>query len=417
MIDELHKKINMKLLRPFSLLALSFSLGALSMPAFAKLDVNFPNDCGRVIAHENGYLDKQLSPLNYCHGINTCPAQLKQMQTYNSTQSDLNKQLRFAKISIRTLKDGTWVVAHDDQQYISPLISASATAAKAMSDATQTITLKLPSIPNTLTTAGLAIYQQPAHHPLSPEKLANLFGNAFVQTNDLVAVYIDKDTAEKSLDNAALKLIEFLPTTEEKASTLWYQNTLSISKVTLSQIDSGQYNALKAQYGDRFPVYRFNDYAAVVNPVNPTICLMLYFKSDINQNIFNDVHASQSQDKVIFESRNNSDARQIQQQFPGFFYTGRASNQDDLNDILNNLVYLPDMKMVEISGGDKSNIEQIANLVLQVRGVGLPTEVDAMRFSTTGQELLKSGCEIPLKNIGSNTSMTSRPIDCIENRL
>ncbi|WP_201258185.1 hypothetical protein, partial [Piscirickettsia litoralis] len=72
------------------------------------------SQCGRVIAHENGWVN--FDPAKICHGLNTCPAQLGKMEEYNSEHP--TNQLHFVKMSLRTLNDGSWVISHNAVQPI-----------------------------------------------------------------------------------------------------------------------------------------------------------------------------------------------------------------------------------------------------------------------------------------------------------
>ncbi|HGG5992952.1 TPA: hypothetical protein ACJG4C_001863 [Salmonella enterica subsp. diarizonae serovar 61:r:z53] len=85
--------------------------------------------CGRIIAHEMGATDKGVfdgkafnfrafevcKPTN--SAFNTCPGQVTAISKYNTiVKSDKEKTIRFLKMSVRTLSDHTWVVAHNDSQ-------------------------------------------------------------------------------------------------------------------------------------------------------------------------------------------------------------------------------------------------------------------------------------------------------------
>jgi len=369
---------------------------------------SFIEQCGQVIAHENGFVN--FNPLTYCHSLGTCPAQLAQIQKYNKTVSP-NRQLKFAKLSIRTLKDGSWVVAHNDDQYIMPEITSKSPSNMIKSSGLKYLTLKVSSPVNGSNLKDIAVYKIDSPQTIGSTQYKNLLGSNVSITSNFVTKIIKRGEKIPLLKKNQGQLIGVVPI--DAINEIQLKN-LTIIKVTLSKIDTKQYNQYKEKYGKRFPVFRFSDYAKVVQSISsPQVCLMLYFKTNINKYIFHDVSNAMSQSYVIFESRNNDDARNIQQHYPQFYYTGRTYNESDLQAILKNTSQYPNMKLIEISGGDRNNISNTKFLVSQAKKAGFPTEVDAMPYSITQHEILHSACSTPLKVIGSTSTMTNRPVDCL----
>lgn len=109
---------------------LFFIIWSLLSACSHKTEYNIPlAQCGRIIAHEMGATDKGVfdghvfnfrafevcKPTN--SAFNTCPAQVAAISNYNSiVKNDKEKTIRFLKMSVRTLSDHTWVVAHNDRQ-------------------------------------------------------------------------------------------------------------------------------------------------------------------------------------------------------------------------------------------------------------------------------------------------------------
>lgn len=109
---------------------LSFVIGSLLSGCSHKTEDNLSlAQCGRIIAHEMGATDKGMfegkafdfrafevcKPTNT--PFNTCPAQVAAISDYNAmVKNNKEKTIRFLKMSVRTLSDHTWVVAHNDNQ-------------------------------------------------------------------------------------------------------------------------------------------------------------------------------------------------------------------------------------------------------------------------------------------------------------
>jgi glycerophosphoryl diester phosphodiesterase len=96
--------------------------------------------CGKIIAHENGLFD--FNPAKVCNpglGLNhNCPNQITAMLNYNKSQGeDPNKTIRFTKMSLRTLKDGSWVVSHDDNVTFTDKSGKQITVALSLIDSNQ----------------------------------------------------------------------------------------------------------------------------------------------------------------------------------------------------------------------------------------------------------------------------------------
>lgn len=72
-------------------------------------------ECGRVIINQNDTFDFPKKTI--CKHREICPKQFDAILKYNE-QKPLAKQLHFTKLHIRALKDKTWVVAHNQYQYV-----------------------------------------------------------------------------------------------------------------------------------------------------------------------------------------------------------------------------------------------------------------------------------------------------------
>lgn len=336
---------------------------------------------GRVIAHENGVFN--FVPLLICHGQTTCPQQLAAMRKDNNDKP-LSQQLHFVKMSIQTLADGNWVVAHDQTQIILDAISAQNLSA-----------LKLGP--------GVSVQTQiPAGKKLI--KFTREGGAVEYRVVD---------------DNAMLKsLLKNSPTFKDErgndvlvTSEPTIPANLALVIIDLATINLEQYQQLKQKYGEKFDVYQLKDYAA--EDQDKYFNYFLYFKSDPNERIIADIHTLSMDDRVVLESRANDDAEWVfQHQGQGkVYFTGRVDNEDELRGLLARAsVYGPLMWAIEIQSNNPETT--ITTLASKIRATPYVSELDAMPFSPFG-EFFDTGCYKTLVDLGADITMTSRPTNCL----
>lgn len=323
---------------------------------------------GRVIAHEDGPFN--FIPFIYCRRLNPCPNQLTAMIESNR-QQPLERQIHFVKLSIRTLSDGTWVVAHDQVQYILTSQSDASRAAK-LGRGIQ-ILRRLPT--------GKQLY---------------------LMHRDSADEYAVDDRrppiASSSQQSNAIESSQELPRDK------------GIVAVDLSTIDSNQLTALQGTYGDLLDVYRLEDF--VKKDPSQDLNYMLYFKTDPNQNIIDEIDRLGLNDRAVLESRSNDDATWVhdhQGGKSGVFFTGRVGAADELAALL---------KTAPEYGNKLWAIEVDANsdtpaLVKRVNATQYVSHVDSMSFDLL-KEALFTACATPLATLQSTTTMTSRPTDCLD---
>jgi hypothetical protein len=324
-----------------------------------------PGEAGRVIAHEDGPFN--FFPLTLCHGQNTCPQQLVAMRRSNQGKP-LSQQLHFIKVSIRTLQDGSWVVAHDDTQYLIPF-----------SD-------RAPGV----VPPGATLLE---HLPAGKKLLA--LPRAGARPDYLV--YDPTPARQAAIAAGKLKTLPRLPRAQK------------ILAVTLSAITSAQFDQYKARYGDRFDVYRLRDYVAA--DAQGEFNYMLYFKTDPNPAIVDEIDALGINPRTVLESRSNRDAQWVHEHQGtrgGIFFTGRVDSSPALAELLAQApAYGPQLWAIEV----EYNAET-AELVRQVNATRYVSHVDAMPYAQ--QEVFATGCRKTLVDIDSAMTMTSRPLDCLK---
>lgn len=313
----------MKYIINFLLLACCSSSFALSL-----------DQCGRVIAHENGIFD--FPPPKYCPNLETCPQQFDAILKYNE-RKPINKQIHFTKISIRTLNDGSWVVAHEQIQYV-----------------------KMPSV------LAKNIHLLPG------------------------AIKVIEDTKE-------------MPYQIEKG--------FKIVSVDLSKIDSAQFDFYRKY---NIGVYRLSEY--VSHDRKAELCYMLYFKTSPNENIIKEIDGLAINQRTILETNDNEEAAWIHNHqgstSDGIWFAGRVSTPSNLDALLENAKSYTKMWAIEVN--NNSNTEKLVKKINTT--TSYVTEVDSMGYDKL-KELFKSYCKVPLKEVGSKLTMTSRPADCLENRI
>jgi len=336
---------------------------------------------GRVIAHENGVFN--FSPLTICNGQNTCPQQLVAMRKANIRKS-LSKQLHFVKVSVRTLADGNWVVAHDQIQFILDAISAQNLSA-----------LKLGP--------GVSVQSQ---IPVGKKLIK------FTREGGGVEYLIVDDNAMlQNLFKASPNLKDergndVLVTLEPTIPP-----NLALKKIDLSAINLEQYQKLKQIYGEKFDVYQLKDFTA--EDQDKYFNYFLYFKTDPNEQIIKDIHCLSLDDRAVLESRTNNDAEWVfQHQGQGkVYFTGRVANEESLRDLLTRaLAYGSLMWAIEIQSS--ASEATITTLTKKIRSTPYVSELDAMPFSPL-DELFDTGCYKTLVDLGADISMTSRPANCL----
>jgi hypothetical protein len=323
-------------------------------------------DAGRVLAHEDGPFN--FIPFKYCQRINPCPAQLRAMLAENE-QRPLAQQIHFVKISIRTLNDGTWVVAHDQVQYIVTSTSAASRAEEIG--------------------AGVQLL-----HELPAGK--KLF--SFEQDGKTHYGVTDGRSVEYFRRNHAAAEVKSIPRDK------------NIISVDLSAIDSSQLADLEKTYGDLVDVYRLEDFTK--NGLAPNFSYMLYFKTDPNQNIINEIDRLGINNRTVLESRSNDDADWVhnhQGQKSGIFFTGRVGSPGELDDLLKIApTYGNKMWAIEVDKNDDT-----VQIVKTVNATQYISHVDSMLYDLLKESLI-TACDKPLLDVGSNTTMTSRPMDCLD---
>ncbi|WP_028533955.1 hypothetical protein [Paludibacterium yongneupense] len=328
-----------------------------------------PGEAGRVIAHEDGPFD--FFPLLLCHGQNTCPQQLVKMRESNMDKP-LSQQLHFVKVSIRTLSDGSWVVAHDDTQYIVPFLSSAHKRHSAPPGAT--VLSRLPANKKILALTGPGGRREYIVYDGSPAQKAGI-----------------------AAAGRRLRPLSHLPRSQQ------------IVAVTLSTIDSAQFDRYKAQYQEKFDVYRLKDYVAADG--DGAFNFMLYFKTDPNPAIVDEIDALGINRRTILESRGNRDAQWVhehQGSKGGIFFTGRVDSPTALSQLLAQAAdYGRQMWAIEVEHNAYT-----AEVVARVNATPYISEVDAMPYAQ--QEVFATGCRKTLVGLDSAITMTSRPLGCLK---
>jgi len=323
---------------------------------------------GRVIAHEDGPFN--FFPFTYCERNNPCPAQLSAMIDENKTRP-LSQQIHFVKISIRTLKDGSWVVAHDQVQLI---LSSSSQAQKAARIAKGARVLDSPP-------PGKALFS--------------------FQQNGNVKYGIADSNSFKQLQRSGR--VSIAP-----ASSL--PRDKKIVPIDLSTIDSSEFTQLQSLYGALLDVYRLKDF--VTTDLAPNFAYMLYLKTDPNEQIIDDIDRLNINNRVVIESRSNDDAAWLhdhQGAKTGIFFTGRIDTSDDL-DLLLSLGPQYGSKLWAIEVDYNNDTPALVKAVNMTKYI---SHVDSMSYDLL-KEALATACEKPLVQLDSSTTMTSRPMDCLD---
>lgn len=139
---------------------------------------------------------------------------------------------------------------------------------------------------------------------------------------------------------------------------------------------------------------------------------MLYFKTDPNQNIINEIDRLGINNRTVLESRGNDDADWVhnhQGQKSGIFFTGRVGSPGELDDLLKIApTYGNKMWAIEVDKNDDT-----VQIVKTVNATQYISHVDSMLYDLLKESLI-TACDKPLLDVGSNTTMTSRPMDCLD---
>lgn len=321
---------------------------------------------GRVIAHENGPFD--FVPFVYCRGANPCPAQLAAIAAGDNGKA-LERSLHFVELPVRSLRDGSWVVARDPMQYVQ-LSDIEAMRADRMGPGIQVL------------------------HQVPPGKR-------------LISFERNGNTDYAVMDDAT-DLVPFLQAAPSSALASLPQGS-SILEINLDRIDSSQWLGLARAFGSRFDVHPLKDFATKTLAHN--FNYMLRLETDPNLKLVDDIDTLGVSHQAVLESRTMKDAawaHDHQGRTGGIFFTGRVGNPTELDDLLNMApAYGDKLWAIQVDKTDHT-----AAMVKTINATRYLSYVDSTPYDSQ-QEASSSACAETLVELDSNVTTTRRPLDCL----
>jgi hypothetical protein len=329
----------------------------------------YPNDlsrAGRVIARENGPFD--FVPFGYCRGANPCPAQLEAIVARDNGKM-LERSLHFVELPIRSLRDGSWVVARDPLQYVR-ISNTEASRASRMGQ-------------------GIRVL-----HQIPPGKR-------------LVSFERNGNTDHAVMD-ASLNLAAFQREVAISAVTSLPQGS-SIVEINLDRIDSSQWEALARMLGSRFDVHRLKEFATKTLAHN--FNYMLRLETDPNPSLVDDIDALGLNHQAVLASRTMNDAawaHRHQGHTAGIRFTARVGSPAELDELLKSASSYGDkLWAIQVDKTDRT-----AEMVKTINETRFISYVDATPYDPQ-QETSSSACATTLGELNSDITTTLRPLDCL----
>lgn len=331
----------------------------------------YPNDlsrAGRVIARDNGPFD--FVPLGYCHGANPCPAQLEAIVARDNGKM-LEQSLHFVELPIRSLRDGSWVVARDPLQYVR-ISNTEASRASRMGP-------------------GVRVLHQvpPGNRLVSFERNGNT-------DYAVVDVSLNLTAFQRA---GAISAVASLPLAQDS----------SVVEVNLDRIDSSQWETLARTFGSRFDVHRLKEFATKTLAHN--FNYMLRLETDPSPALVDDIDALGLNHQAVLASRTMNDAswaHRHQGHTAGIRFTARVGSPTELDELLK----------IAPSYGDKlwaiqvDKTDRTAEMVKTINATRYISYVDATPYDPQ-QETSSSACATTLVTLNSNVTTTLRPLDCL----
>lgn len=322
---------------------------------------------GRVIADEDAPFD--FNRFAHCRGTNPCPAQLQAIADWSEGQ-DLERSLHFIELSIRSLADGTWVVAHGPVQYVVVPNAAALRASKIGK--------------------GVRVVR---------ELPVGLRAMSFLRNGKPEYGLMDSS----DLDPVSLKSAASITPLPALA------RDMSIVAIDLGAIDSSQFSALRGMYADLFDVYRLDDFAT--HNLARLFVYMLHLESAPNRKLIRDIDDLQLDGRMVIRTRDSRDADWIdahQGSEGAVSFTARVSTPAELDSLLSTAPrYGSKLWAIEI---DKS--ADTADMVRTVNNTRYISLVDSTPYDRE-REASASACAETLVAVQSNVTTTRRPLDCM----
>jgi len=329
----------------------------------------YPNDlsrAGRVIARENGPFD--FVPFGYCRGTNPCPAQLEAIVARDNGKM-LERSLHFVELPIRSLRDGSWVVARDPLQHVR-ISNTEASRASRIGQGVRVL------------------------HQIPPGKrLVSFERNS---TTDYAVVDASLTLAAFQRE-AAISTVASLP------------QESSIIEINLDRIDSSQWEALARTLGSRFDVHRLKEFATKTLAHN--FNYMLRLETDPNPSLVDDIDALGLNHQAVLGSRTMNDAawaHRHQGHTAGIRFTARVGSPAELGELLKSApTYGDKLWAIQVDKTDRT-----AEMVKTINATRYISYVDATPYDPQ-QETSSSACATTLVTLNSNVTTTLRPLDCL----
>jgi hypothetical protein len=329
----------------------------------------YPNDlsrAGRVIARDNGPFD--FVPFGYCRGANPCPAQLQAIVARDNGKM-LEQSLHFVELPVRSLRDGSWVVARDPLQY-APISNTEAARASRMGQ-------------------GIRVLHQipPDNRLVSFERNGN---------TDYAVVDASLNLAAFQREGAISTVASLPPDS-------------SLIEINLDRIDSSQWEALARTFGSRFDVHRLKDFATKTLAHN--FNYMLRLESDPNPALVDDIDALRLNHQAVLAARTMNDtiwAHVHQGHTAGIRFTARVGSPAELDELLKIAPsYGDQLWAIQVDKTDRT-----AEMVRTINATRYISYVDATPYDPQ-QETSSSACATTLGELDSNVTATLRPLDCL----